>query len=304
MQEPVLVLGAGGFIGSNIVRRLVERKVDVVASLHHSNYRLAGVPVSTICSDLTKGVYLLSGVRPRTIINCAAYGSRPQETVQGKIFDVNLHIPIAILNAMHPDCVYVHAGTSSEYGTNSEVPREDSPLVPNSDYAVSKACASQFIAYAGKHRQQKCCTLRLYSVYGPYEHEDRLIPTLVKAALQKKFPPFVNVAITRDFVYIDDVVDAFIAAVKMLISNPWTRGESYNICTGTCTSIGALAELAKNMFDIDDQPVFETLPPRNWDHGYTWCGDPSKTKLFWQSKISLSSGLQKTYDWYKSNKEQ
>jgi polyisoprenyl-phosphate glycosyltransferase len=301
LQGPILILGAGGFIGSAIFRTLLTQRNDIMGTVHNGSIKRLEGANNWIDIDVVKSVeYLLAPEYSKfgTVINCVAYGSHPNETDPSKIYATNFDLVQRILNKMPEGCIYVHAGTSSEYGFNSAGPKEDSKLTPNSDYAVSKAAASQLIEYYGKHKGKRCCNLRLYSVYGPYEDSSRLIPTLVASAVEKKLPKFVHPAISRDFVYIDDVVEAFLVFAARLTTNKIQLGESYNICTGMCTSMSLLAAISRTYFGIQDAPEY-TMEPRAWDAPRPWYGNPGKTYEFWRANTMLQDGLLKTMEWYK-----
>src|SRR5262249_31246395 len=152
---------------------------------------------------------------------------------------------------------------SSEYGLNAAGPDEDSPRIPDSHYAVSKSAAAEMIAFAGRVRERPVVNLRLYSVYGPYEGSSRLIPTLALKGLGHQLPPFVSPDTARDFVHVDDVVAAFIAAAGKM--GPQTAGESFNIGSGRCLRMREVADIAKRLFQIPDDPNFAAMPARSWD---------------------------------------
>jgi len=298
MKGPILVLGAGGFIGSSIFKSLQPRE-DVYGTIteKHQSWRL-GNSSHLIQVDLLKDIeWLLLTSQPGTIINCAAYGSFPDEKNVSRIYATNLDLVHRILYKMGKECSYVHAGTSSEYGFNSAGPKETERLTPNSDYAVSKAAASQLIEYAGKQLRYKCCNLRLYSVYGPYEAATRLMPKLVAAGHKKQFPLLVNPNISRDFVYIDDVVKAFVSAADAIENEHTMWGESYNICTGVCTRIAELAYLSREIFGIEAEPEY-SMPPRRWDSEAAWYGNPEKAYSFWWFDTDLRKGLIELSEWY------
>jgi UDP-glucose 4-epimerase len=120
---------------------------------------------------------------------------------------------------------FVNTGSSSEYGFKSFAPTEDTWLESNSDYAVTKAAATLFCRSVAQRHNVHMPTLRLYSVYGPYEEPKRLIPTLLVHGLCGQLPPLVNADVARDYVYIDDVVDAYWKAA--IIRTP-ERGAIYN----------------------------------------------------------------------------
>src|SRR5262249_37342469 len=146
------------------------------------------------------------------VFNCVAYGAYSFETDGELIYQTNFTFVTRLLARLEKASIacYVHAGSSSEYGDNAAGPAEDAPLAPNSDYAVSKAAAAQLIHYYGKREKLPFANLRLYSVYGPLEDSSRLIPNVVRRALEGGYPEFVDPAFSRDFVYVDDVTEAFV----------------------------------------------------------------------------------------------
>ena len=139
--------------------------------------------------------------------------------------------------------------------------------------------------------------LRLYSVFGPLEDSARLIPNLVRHGLEGKYPEFVNPAISRDFIFIDDVTEAFFDTALNL--RPDDYGESFNIGTGCKTTIGQVAKTARKLFDIAAEPSF-TMPERRWDVP-DWYANIEKTRerLRWHPSTDFEQGLKHTIDWYK-----
>jgi dolichol-phosphate mannosyltransferase len=194
--------------------------------------------------------------------------------------------------------VYVHAGSSSEYGGNASGPLESAPLQPNSHYAVSKAAASHAIYYYGKSLGLPCANLRLYSVYGPLEDSSRLIPALVRSGDQGQYPEFVDPNISRDFIYTDDVVEAFLDVALSLKLEDF--GESFNVGTGRKTTIADCAATAKEVFGIAAEPVF-TMKNREWDVPDWYANiDKIERRIAWQPRTSFQEGLARTAEWYRS----
>ena len=160
--------------------------------------------------------------------------------------------------AARPIAAFVHAGSSSEYGANSAAPLESDACAPNSHYAVSKVAAADFLHYFGKQQAFPCVNLRLYSVYGPLEDPSRLIPNLLRTALDGGLPPLVDPDISRDFVYVDDVCEAFVRPPRAA-SGPLRRVLQHR--QRPKTTIRDLAELARETFGIDAEPVFHHARP-------------------------------------------
>jgi nucleoside-diphosphate-sugar epimerase/glycosyltransferase involved in cell wall biosynthesis len=305
LQGPILILGASGFIGANLLRALLQQRRDVFGSTtRRPAWRLANLDDRhvkqvdlLVDSNLDS---LLDEVRPRTIFDCVAYGAYSFERDADLIYRTNFHFATRLLKRLHERdlACYVHAGSSSEYGDRAAGPRESDGTAPNSDYAVSKVAAANLIYYFGKHCGLPCANLRLYSVYGPLEDASRLIPNLVRCGLEGRYPELVDPSISRDFVYIDDAVEAFVDTALNL--GPSDYGESFNIGSGQKTTIGDVARLAKDVFSLQEEPQF-TMPARDWDV-QEWFANTEKTRhvLGWQPSTELRDGLLRTADWYRT----
>jgi nucleoside-diphosphate-sugar epimerase/glycosyltransferase involved in cell wall biosynthesis len=306
LRGPIVVLGAGGFVGANLLRQLLKHREDVFGVVRSlPAWRLEGIDRRHILEadliDLAAARNLVTNVRPRTIFNCVAYGAYSFETDFDLIYRTNFSALVQLVELLAETdlAAFIHAGSSSEYGTKSAGPLEEESLQPNSHYSVSKAAASNYIAYAGKIRRIPIVNLRLYSVYGPLEDTSRLIPNLVTKGLKGAFPPLVDPNTSRDFIYIDDVCDAFIQAAARL--TPDIYGEAVNIGTGRGTTIRQLAKLAADVFAIGEEPVFGSMAGRSWDLP-DWYAAPGKAErlLNWTAKTDLATGLKLTSEWVRS----
>ncbi|TNC13496.1 NAD-dependent epimerase/dehydratase family protein [Methylobacterium terricola] len=304
LKGPIAVLGAGGFVGCNLFRHILARRRDVYAVARTLPApRLRGIdPGHLIAVDLTDRAAtanFVEAIRPATVFDCVAYGAYAFEADTDLIYATNFTALVDRVERLAGSgalAAYIHAGSSSEYGLNSASPSEEAVLVPNSAYAVSKAAAAQYIVYAGKTRRWPVVNLRLYSVYGPYEDAGRLIPAVVSRGLAGGYPDLVDPSTARDFVYVEDVCEAFVrAAAKMSLD---LYGESLNIGTGIETTIGDLAATAQNLFGIADPPRFGAMAPRAWDLA-RWQANPDKAArlLGWRAATPLQDGLSRTAAW-------
>jgi len=302
LHGPILVLGASGFVGANLFRTLLAHRSDVYGTASRfPAWRLDGLPeANTLANDLlveSNLVQLLDRVRPLSVFDCVAYGAYSYERDPHLIYRTNLSFPVALAEQLAQRGVraFVHAGSSSEYGAGSAGPSESQAPLPNSHYAASKAAAAGVLHYMGKECGLPCVNLRFYSVYGPWEDASRLVPTVVAAGLHGELPPFVDPSISRDFVYVDDAVEAFLDAALRLA--PEHYGESFNIGTGTCTTIGDVAKLARDRFEIAAEPDY-SMPAREWDTR-EWYANPRRAAdaFGWRPRVSFEEGLARTADW-------
>jgi polyisoprenyl-phosphate glycosyltransferase len=304
LQGPILVLGASGFVGANLARTLLEHRADVVATTSRTPaWRLEDLPARNVREfDALVALNvdrMLDEVQPRTVFNCIAYGAYSFETDGELILRTNLMSTHALLERLSKRNIaaYIHAGSSSEYGENAAGPEEHDFLAVNSEYAVSKAACAHLIHYYGKQHGLPSANLRLYSVYGPLEDPSRLMPKIVQHGVRGELPPLVDPHIARDFVYSDDVVDAFVAAASELREDDY--GDSFNVGTGRQTTIGELAEVARELYGIE-QPATFTMPPRRWDVG-DWYANSARARqvLGWEAHTPLENGLERMTSWYR-----
>jgi polyisoprenyl-phosphate glycosyltransferase len=162
---------------------------------------------------------------------------------------------------------------------------------------VSKVAAANLIYFYGKRKQFPCANLRLYSVYGPLEDSARLIPNIIRHGVEGTYPTFVNPAVSRDFIYVDDVTEAFVDTAQNLTAADF--GQSFNVGTGRKTTIGEVAAAARDLFGIAEQPSF-TMPDRTWDV-QDWYADIKKAwlRLGWEPRTNFAAGLKATETWYR-----
>ena len=303
LKGPVIVTGASGFVGANLFKILIAHRKDVFAVVRREKgWRLAEIDDENIIAvdlnDSAASKNLIDSLSPKTIFDCVSYGAYSFEEDPALIYKTNFQSLVDLVSLLSTSSIvaYIHAGSSSEYGTNSAAPLELDRSEPNSHYAVSKVAAATYLRYMGKERKFPAINLRLYSVYGPLEDSSRLIPNLLRHALVGKLPPFVDPNTSRDFVYVDDVCTAFIMAATKI--QPEFYGESFNVGSGIKTTISDLAEVTRSVFDVTEDPQYGQMEGRAWDLA-EWYSNPdkSKTLLGWEPAYKLRAGLKASADW-------
>lgn len=296
-----LITGASGFIGCALSTRLTATGDEVHAivrpestSWRNAALRDAVIHEGTILDTAWLDATVLA-VKPDVVFHCAAYGAYSFQRDLQSIASTNV---VGTANILHAAAAagcarLVNSGTSSEYGDCDHAPTETEPPRPNSVYAATKAAATWLCSMSAESLDIDVVTLRLYSAYGPFEDPRRLMPTLCTRALRGELPPLADPWIVRDFVYIDDVIDAYLAAAAA--SNP---RRVYNVGTGVETSLEQLVEIARATFNIGVAPDWGGYPNRDWDVR-CWRADATliSEELGWAPRRSLREGLRMLAEW-------
>ena len=311
MSRRVLVTGASGFVGANLARRLLAEGhgVHLLLRANHKPWRIEDIrkDVAVYEADLTdlEGLQkAMSAARPEWIFHLAAYGAYPDQKDLDQMIATNVQGTANLLRATERAGVeaFINSGSSSEYGYKDHAPSEDELVEPNSHYAVTKVAATHLCRLAGQREGSRIITLRLYSVYGPYEEPRRLVPTLIVKGLAGKLPPLVNPDVARDYVHVDDACDAFVLAAVTEDQEP---GAIYNVGSGVQTSLRQIVDATRRLLGVQAAPAWGSMPERSWDTN-VWVSDPTRitTKLGWSARHDLESGLKQTIEWFKQHSEQ
>ncbi len=308
-MENILVTGGAGFIGSNLIRKLLElgKAVIVVDNLSTGKVENLVEGVLFYQHDITdwemmKRIFSIH--KPAYVFHLAAQASVPR-SVEDPVFDASVNI-LGSLNLLQL-CV--------EYGTRKVVfsstggaiygdgvsriptPETETPL-PFSPYGIAKLSAEHYLRFFRDQHGLDFTALRYGNVYGP--RQDPFGEAGVVAIFTKRMLEGEEVVINgdgeyiRDYVYVEDVVEANLLAMEK------GSGEILNIGTGRGTSVNELFRALKEITGYTRDPVYG--PPRPGDLRKSVL-DPSKAKevLGWEPKTSLEEGLGKTVEWFKSS---
>lgn len=307
-KKRAVLTGATGFVGAMLARRLLREghEVHLLVRTEHAAWRIAAIRDAVQLHTVNLGdaealTQTIAAIRPDWIFHLAAYGAYSSQTDVHRIYHTNLTSTINLLEA----CLktgfeaFINTGSSSEYGFKDHAPHEKEWVDPNSTYAAAKVAATLYCRHTAQKHKAHIATLRLYSVYGAYEEPTRLIPTLIIKGLRGELPPLVNPNIARDYIYAEDVNDAYLQAATMPAPEP---GAVYNIGTGVQTSLREVVDAAREIMNIQVEPDWGSMPDRQWDTN-VWVSDPSAAAqaLGWRAGHDFRGGLQKTVQWFRDN---
>lgn len=301
----VLVTGGAGFIGSHIVRTLLERgdHVRVLDNFSTGNREnLAGLDIELIEADLRDASRVTQACRGvETIFHEAAFVSVSQSMKEPtECFDVNVTGTASLMQAAHKYGVrrVVFATSAAVYGDSDAYPlSEETPLRPLSPYAASKCVDEIYGQLYTTSFGLEVVGLRYFNVYGPRQRPDSqyaaAVPIFINRLLENKpITIFGDGGQTRDLIFVGDVVRANLMAAV----HPSAPGGVFNICTGLETRIIDLIEILQDLFPSAPAPEF--AESRAGDI-YRSIGSPQKAAdlLDFRATVSLAEGLTQTVEW-------
>jgi UDP-glucose 4-epimerase len=301
-----LITGGAGAIGSHLAAKLLAHghTVAVIDDLSSGHRELVPTSVRLIQGSIEDGAVIAQAFikPPDWVFHLAALFAN-QNSVEHP--DRDLAVNGVGLIKLLEGAQRAGAGkvlfTSSScvYGNKSLMVESDSELDPETPYAVSKLAGEYYCRFWSRHHGLDTVVTRLFNTYGPHEYPGpyrNVVPNFLKLAMAGRPLSITGTGEeTRDYNYVEDVVNGLIAAMQA--KTP--PGEIYNIASGRQTRIIDLANyinaITKNAAGI------ELKPRRGWDHTITRCGDSSKAKAAFgfAPVTTLEDGVARTYAWLK-----
>jgi len=311
--KKVLVTGAGGFVGSHLVERLVREGASTRAMVRYTSHARRGWleespakdAVEVVYGDLTDRDSVKKAVSGQDVVfHLAALVSIPYSyQTPHSYVRTNIEGTLNVLLAAREtdlECL-VHTSTSEVYGTAKYVPIDEShPLQGQSPYSTSKIAADKLVEAFHLSFGVRCVTVRPFNTYGPRQSARAVIPTIITQALSGTDIKLGSLSPVRDFTYVEDTVDGFARAA----ASPAALGTVINLGTGREIDIGSLATLicsiAGSRSNILVDP--ERLRPTG-SEVERLCADNRRAHaiLGWTPAWSLERGLTASVEWMRSN---
>jgi nucleoside-diphosphate-sugar epimerase len=298
--ERVFVTGATGFLGSHLIDRLTNRGAAVSVLVRGQPDRIARdwPRLCVVRGDLNHP-FLISDAS--TVFHLAAIShvgralKNPRQT-----FETNTSGTLTVLEAIRQSSSVerlVFVSSAHVYGTPLYVPIDEGhPVQAREPYAASKLAAENFVSAYSSAYGIPIVIARLFNTYGPRQNPDFVIPSIINRALTQESLTLGNLTPTRDFTYVDDVVEAFMRLAE--------SGEGiYNVASGVEVSIETLVA---RVGEILGKPLtFSSQREQRRSAAVEiermWA-DISRIKaLGWEPRVSLIDGLTKTIAWHRDH---
>lgn len=304
-----IVLGASGFVGRWVARALCARGAKVhlavrdkaIAENILSKYRIHGRVYELNLQNAEAIGKLLRKIRPSITFNLAGYGVDRSERDEETAYQINAHLVKAVGEAVaetrDPNWLgqdIVHVGSALECGAIGGDLSEDSIPNPTTLYGKSKLAGAQFLALCCEARKIKGLTARLFTVYGPGEHDGRLLPSLLESARTKKLLPLTAGTQKRDFTYVEDVAEGLLR-LGLATTAP---GDIVNLATGKLVSVRSFAETAARVLGISSERLkFGIIPTRaeEMEHDEVTL-ERLRRLIDWIPPTSIKEGISKTLE--------
>ena len=306
-----LVTGGAGFIGSHTVDRLLAlghqvRVLDDLSSGKLENLEGVRAKIEVIQSDIRDRQAMARACQGiERVIHAAAWRSVPKSMADPYGYtDVNVLATVNLLEQAVKAKVtrVVCVSSSSVYGETDRVPlREDQPTRPISPYAASKLIDEVLCGLFCRSFGLETVAVRYFNVFGPRQSLENdyavVIPKFISCLLRKESPPvYGDGKQSRDFTYVDNVVEGTLAASQA----PGVNGEVFNIALGEEHTVLDLLDALNKIMQLSIPPAFK--PPRPGDVRRT-LADPSKAMrlLGWNGTVPFAEGLRRTVEWFRAH---
>ncbi|HEY9205611.1 MAG TPA: SDR family oxidoreductase [Candidatus Methanoperedens sp.] len=308
-MKKVLVTGCAGFIGSNIVERLIETEFDVLGIDDLSTGKkdnIKDIDFEFIQGSVNDKTLLMETLKNVDyILHQAAIPSVPRsidDPIYSNIANIDGTLNLLVCAKDSGIKRVVYASSSSVYGNSEKLPKKENMKInPLSPYALTKYAGEAYCKLFNDIYGLETISLRYFNVFGkkqdPSSQYSAVIPKFIKLMLSGKSPVIFGDGLTsRDFSYIENNIEANILAMK---APKKACGKVYNIACGERTNLNELVEYINTILGTDIKPIYDKERPGDVRHSLA---DISLARKYlgYEPKVYFKEGLKKTLKWYKN----
>ena len=312
IDKRVLVTGAGGFIASHLVERLIAEGARVRAFVRYNSRGDLGL-LRLLSADALSQLQIVAGdlrdveaVRESmkdidTVFHLGALIAIPYSYVHPReVIETNVMGTLNVLMAAREFGTrrVIHTSTSEVYGTARSVPiDENHPLQGQSPYSASKIGADRIAESFYRSFNVPVVTIRPFNTYGPRQSARAVIPTIISQALTRDEVKLGSLDPSRDFTFVADTVDGFL---RVASAENNVLGEEINLGNDNTIRIGDLAEKIFGMIGKIPRLVSDSqrIRPGKSEVLKLWASNKKAKELIgWEPRVSLDEGLHRTIEW-------
>ena len=292
----LLVLGGYGYLGNKIVLHALKKNWKVVSVSKKRNSRLLEHKnLKNLFFDMTnlKKLKLLSKYHFDYVVNVSGYVDHSLFCKNGiEIANNHLIVVLNLISILSRKKLkkFLQIGSSEEYGLKNRSLLETNRELPFTPYAASKVASTHFLQMLYRSELFPATIMRLFLVYGPDQKKNRIIPYVIQNCQKNKTFNISEGKQLRDFLYIDDAVDAIFLCLKSSKAN----GQIYNLGSGRGITIKVLVNTIKKII-VGGKPKFGNYKNlRQENKRLVAKVDKIQKDLKWKPKVNLENGLNRT----------
>lgn len=306
-QNTILVTGAAGFIGSNLVAKLVEQgcKVCILVKPSTNLARIQDLLLKVDCcrADLLDFNSLkreLEEIKPQGIFHLAASNIQSGVTAEDdEVVKTNILGTRNLLQALNQIDYdfFINVGSFLEYGPKPGPIKESELCAPTELYSITKLAATLYGQTVARRDNKPIITFRLFTPYGPAIQPGRLIYEVITRSLRNEEINLTQPNIARDFIFVEDIVNLLLEAKDKAKDY---KGEIFNVGSGKATTLESIVNEVLKITGSNSKIKWGSFRTVAYD-SEIWQADLSKTcsHFVWRPAYTLSAGLSKTVDWFK-----
>jgi UDP-glucose 4-epimerase len=292
-NRKVLVTGGSGFLGSHLCRRLCDLGAEVHATSRIPRPIREPGPIwwQSDLVSLDEARALLSKHRPEVIYHLAgSVGASPDRRLVLPTFQSLLVTTINLLTL----CTELGCRRIVLAGSLTEPSSQGTHSTPSSPYSAAKWAASGYGRMFHSLYGTPVVVLIPFMTYGPGQHPEKLIPSVILSLLKGHVPRLTSGRWEADWVYVEDVVQGFIAAGEAA----GVEGKTFDLGSGSKTSVRSIVEVLVQQMVVHVKPEFGVLPDRPMEPIRVANVQYTRQLLAWECSTILEKGLRQTIDWY------
>jgi len=306
-MKTVLITGVSGFLGSNIAKDLIAKNFQVIALKRSTSNLQRCISFSKQvkwidCNNITDAEAEIRNCKPEILIHAAWGGVKAYERDNWVKQEKNLSFMTSLLEIIKKTEIkkIISLGSQAEYGNFEGFIDESHPCHPNNAYGANKVCASFILKTFAEQNDMDWYWIRLFSVFGPGEDKNWLIPYTIENLLNKKNTAFTPCEQEYDYLYIED----FTSGIIKIIKDESHSSGLYNMSSGQSIKLKDILCFLENIISPNEKLLqFGALPYRpNQVMHLQGNSDYFFNTFHFRPQVDVFAGLEKTVNYYKDQK--
>ncbi len=305
-QKKIVITGGAGFLGSHLVSRCLREGYQVVLILKSTTdlTRIKKYLPQLVCyhEDITNADRIkavMKEVSPDGVVHLAASNIRSGMTANDEeVVRVNVLGMRNLLTSLEeiPYSFFINTGSFLEYGIKKYPLVETDRCEPTELYSITKLAGTLYGQSVSKALDKPIISFRLFTPYGPEIQSGRLVHEIITRALRNEEIKLTQPTVTRDFIFIDDIIDAYMEGIQRAKE---FSGEVFNLGSGKPTSLGEVVDHVVRMTSSQSKITWGGFQNVRYDTDL-WQAHMEKTfsNFDWRPKYSIEDGLSKTITWF------